>query len=84
MLGWMNKPPESDPFKQQTWRIFMTNLEWAKSLDVPDELKSLLIQKSIFASGCTAESFHARAQIAVLKTMSANEILQAFMEESGS
>lgn len=28
----------------------------------------------------TAESFYARAQIAVLRTMSANEILQAFME----
>lgn len=62
----------------------MTNLGWAESLDVPDELKSLLVQKSIFASGCTAESFYARAQIAVLKTMSANEISQAFTEESES
>lgn len=62
----------------------MTNLAWAQSLCVPEELKDLLIQKCIFARGCTAESFYARAQIAVLKTMSANEISQAFTEESES
>jgi len=59
----------------------MTNLEWAKSLDVPQEVKSLIVQKSIFASGATAEAFYAREQIRILKSMSSSEIMEAYSNE---